>query len=75
MESIVKALDTEVINYLDNLSKDPTSSLDNDSLEERIKALDMIESYLTTTRELFSQQRRNTLTVLLARKYNLKGNN
>jgi len=75
MEAIVKALDTEVLNYLDNLSKDPTSSLDNDSLEERIKALDTIESYLTTTRELFSQQRRNTLTVLLARKYNLKGNN
>jgi len=75
MEAIVKALDTEVLNYLDNLSKDPTSSLDNDSLEERIKALDTIESYLTTTRELFSQQRRNTLTVLLARKYNIKGNN
>lgn len=73
MEAIIDTLNKEVIILIDNLSKDPSSGLNEDELEERIKTLDTIESYLSTTRELISQQRRNVLSVLIARKYNLKG--
>lgn len=75
MESIIETLNKEILNLIDTLSEDPSSGLNVDELEERIKSLDTIEQAISTSRELISQQRRNVLSVLIARKYNIKGNN
>lgn len=69
MNRFIKLMDEEIIRLTTMLSKDPSSSLDDNELQDRIRELQDIESYLSVSRELISTYRRHALSILLPRRY------